>query len=92
MFLHRIPCQSGSLGEGGELRDLRVEAHIVPQLALRFCQLDRRGGAPKLLLEIFLVLVPLRGPLSLFYISQPTRPYYISYAGFFFKKKKKKYE
>ena len=60
MFLHRIPCQSGSFGDGRELRDLRVEVHIVPQLALLLCQLFRRGDARKLLLEIFAFLVHLR--------------------------------
>ena len=60
MLLYRIPCQAGSLGEGRELCDLRVEAHIVPQLALFLCQLFRRGDARKLLLEIFAFLVHLR--------------------------------
>ena len=59
MLLHRIPCQAGSFGEGRELCDLRVEAHIVPQLALFLCQLFRRGDARKLLLEIFALLVHL---------------------------------
>ena len=45
MLLHRIPCQSGSFGDGRELRDLRVEAHIIPQLALFLGQLFRRGDA-----------------------------------------------
>ena len=60
MFLHRIPRQSGSFGKGRELCDLRVEAHIVPQLALLLCQLFRWGDARKLLLEIFAFLVHLR--------------------------------
>ena len=59
MFLHRIPRQSGSFGEGRELCDLRVEAHIVPQLALFLGQLFWRGDARKLLLEIFAFLVHL---------------------------------
>ena len=49
VLLHGISCQSGSFGDGRELRGLRVEAHIVPQLALLFCQLFRRGDARKLL-------------------------------------------
>ena len=52
MLLNRIPCQSGSFGDGREFCDLRVEAHIVPQLALFLGQLFRRGDARKLLLEI----------------------------------------
>ena len=43
MLLHRIPRQAGSFGDGRELRDLRVEAHIVPQLALFFVSFS--GGA-----------------------------------------------
>lgn len=60
VLLHCIPRQAGSFGEGRELCDLRVEAHIVPQLALLFCQLFRRSDARKLLLEIFAFLVHLR--------------------------------
>ena len=60
VLLHGISCQSGSFGEGRELCDLRVEAHIVPQLALFLGQLFRRGDARKLLLEIFAFLVHLR--------------------------------
>ena len=60
VLLHRIPCQSGSFGESRELCDLRVEAHIIPQLALFLGQLFWRGEARKLLLEIFAFLVHLR--------------------------------
>ena len=57
MFLHGISCQPGSFGDGRELRDLRVKAHIVPQLALCFGQLFRRGDARKLLFKLFAFLV-----------------------------------
>ena len=69
MFLHCIPCQAGSFGDGRELRDLRVEAHIVPQLALFFCQLFRRSDARKLLLEIFAFLVHLRDQRLEFFLA-----------------------
>ena len=60
VLLNRIPCQSGLFGDGRELCDLRVEAHIIPQLALFLGQLFWRGDARKLLLEIFAFLVHLR--------------------------------
>ena len=56
VLLHRIPRQSGSFGDGRELRDLRVEAHIVPQLALFLGQLFWRGDARKLLNILELVV------------------------------------
>ena len=49
VFLHSIPRQPGSFGDGRELRDLRVEVHIIPQLALLLCQLFWRSDARKLL-------------------------------------------
>ena len=88
MLLNRIPCQSGSFGDGREFCDLRVEAHIVPQLALLFCQLFWRGDARKLLLEIFAFLVHLRDQRLEFFLAllagvgvdvagmlRPVRPY-----------------
>ena len=60
VLLHCIPRQSGSFGKGRELRGLRVEAHIVPQLALFLCQLFWRSDARKPLLEIFAFLVHFR--------------------------------
>ena len=88
MLLHGISCQSGSFGDGRELRGLRVEAHIVPQLALFLDQLFRRGDARKLLLEIFTFLVHLRDQRLEFFLAllagmgvdvagmlRPVRPY-----------------
>ena len=69
MLLHRIPRQAGSFGDGRELRDLWVEAHIVPQLALLFCQFFWRGDARKLLLEIFAFLVHLRDQRLEFFLA-----------------------
>ena len=69
MFLHRIPRQSGSFGEGRELCDLRVEAHIVPQLALFLGQLFWRGDARKLLFEIFAFLIHLRDQRLEFFLA-----------------------
>lgn len=60
MLLHRISRQSGSFGKGRELRGLRVDTHIVPQLTLLLRQFCRRSDTSKLLLEIFSLLVHLR--------------------------------